>query len=137
MNKENIIPIVEEYLEHRRTKLVEVNSFYVNKIIEIGVEEEVAKNILLKMDDQWSQEEFALLKLKNLKLTLFFGYALGLLALVLTVLSFLGIIFGGQVNIFFYGAIASGLVTGILAQGSTSKIKHELSIRKYVWKSWI
>ena len=137
MDKETIIPIVEEYLVAKKRKEFQANSYYIDKLLKFGFSKEKAKDVFLKMDDEWTQESLAMLKLKNLRLTMAFGYSIGFLAIIVSIFSFFGIILNGQFKIFFYGAIASGLVTGIMSQGNISKIKHELSLRKYKWKNWI
>jgi hypothetical protein len=133
---EEIIPIVESYLEARRFKTKVTNSEYKQKLKLINISENKIDDIILKMDDEWTSEHLLRMKIKRSRANMFGGYIIGVLGIIITVLTFLGILFNGQIFIFFYGAIAAGIVTGILSQSSISSIKHELKMRKYKWKNW-
>jgi len=137
MNPEAIIPIIEDYLEGRRLKKPILDSEYKKRLSEIGIEEERLNDIILKMDDEWTKDDFLRARYKRAITSIYGGYFIGATALTITILSATGILFNGQTFVFFYGAIAAGFVAGIWGQASISSIKQEKENRKFFWKSWV
>ena len=135
--RQNIVPIVEEYLEERRNSQTFSEAQYKQKLLELHIPEDKADDILLRMDDEWTREKLLRHSLKRVQTSLTVSYSIAILGLIMTVLSFFDVYYGGNVYFLFYGAIAVGIIGAIRSRSIISGIRHELQYRKYEWKNWV
>src|SRR5687767_7354312 len=102
----DIVEFVESFLENKRKKQDKTDSEFKKRLIENGVSDDHAHDLVLYMDDEWTNEQFTVSKLNYAKLNMIVGYLLGTTGLALTILSYYGFLGEGVGVIFFYGAIA-------------------------------
>ncbi len=105
-----IIPLIEEYIESRNAKKGVPDKHYLSILESYGLSSEKARDILLKMDDEWTTHTHLKLKLKNAKLLLIWGIVLLLFSILISILSYLGLLFEGNFYVIFYGAMATGVL---------------------------
>ncbi len=133
--KEELVKIVENYLESRKIGETDLEKIYGGRLASIGIPKEHVKNILLNMDDEWTNENYLNLKIKNAKMTIMGGYAITIIGIILTILTFFNLIL--NIQILCFGPIGGGIVMIIIGISQISKIEHEKKMRKYKWKNWI
>ncbi len=134
--KEGIVEIVEEYLENRRFKKNIPTSEFRFKLRKLNQNEEQINDLLLKMDDEWTKEQFMRAKLKTAKTNFILGITVSILAVLLAILGYLGYLAEGRVFIFYYGAIAGGIVLAIKGNHDKFVLTSDLERRKSAWKNW-
>lgn len=132
-----IVALVEEFFESRKSKILKPESYYLKKLTQLGVSNEKAKDIFLKIDDEWTTYSHTLLKLKNAKMIKYSGIGISIFAALITLLSYLGVLFKGDFYIIFYGSFVSGILMIIKGNSIVNEMNSELEKRKFEWKSWL
>ena len=104
----SLLNIAYDYFSDKKSKNFKSDEFYINEIKLLGFDDELAKNIFIKIDDEWTLEEhniFAESKVKKFKV-------IGLLAILLGLfLSIYSIFYIQSISIYFYGAILGGIIS--------------------------
>ena len=135
MKEDNIVNIIEDYFEARKNKSRISDKEIEDKLISIGVNKDKTKDLILRIDDEWTNEEFQLIKLKKAKQGVIVGYIILVLSLIASIASFFNL-FQGRIVVVFYGAIAAGIISIAYASAGKNKIENDRRKRKIVWKNW-
>jgi hypothetical protein len=129
------IKIVEDYLENRKLKTGLTDLNFRNRLEKLGLEKEKISDLILKMDDEWTKEQYAYLELRKSKKGVFFGYSAAIIGLLIIVISYFA--YEGRIVVIMYGAVFSGILSVYWNRAKTFGINKKLELRKIEWKSWI
>lgn len=132
--KESIINIVQDYLEFRKTNILKDDEFLL-RLKNIGLTNEKAIEILLKMDDEWTLEQIVILKIKEAKQKYLIGISITLLLLIFSILSFFGFLFEGKIQLIAFSL--GTLTSGLYGKSKLRSIETIEKNRKLIWQSWL
>tara|TARA_B110000211_G_scaffold230756_1_gene290853 strand:- start:2326 stop:2808 length:483 start_codon:yes stop_codon:yes gene_type:complete len=133
---QEIIPIIEAYLESRKSDSYEPIEFK-RKLSRLGCSNDKVEDLLLKMDDEWTIEVLLELEEKKSIGYLRGSYFITITGLILTLVSTLDLIINENTIYIFYGAIIGGATGVVISKGSLRSIKHQRKTRKVKWTYWI
>lgn len=132
--EKKFIKIVEDYLENRRLKTGITDLNFRNRLEKLGLEKEKIGDLILKMDDEWTKEQYLHLELKKAKMKVKSGYVMFVLGLFIFFISFS---YNQSVKVLPIGVIVSGIVFSSWAKTEISRMENILRLRKIEWKSWV
>lgn len=132
--QESIINIVQDYLELRKTNILKDDGFLL-RLKNIGLTNEKAIEILLKMDDEWTLEQIVILKIKEAKQKYLIGISITLLLLIFSILSFFGFLFEGKIQLIAFSL--GTLTSGLYGKSKLRSIETIEKNRKLIWQSWL
>lgn len=135
MPKETIVDLIEASFEARKNKTRISDKEMFERLLSLGINNDKINDLIIKIDDEWTNEEFQIAQLRNAKQGLIGGYVIFFLGIFITLITYFGL-YNGNGIIFFYGAIASGLVSIFYSQSLKKKIETSRRKRKVIWKSW-
>lgn len=133
---DKIIPIVGSYLLEKRESKQLNETKYIERLREINIPENRIPDFLLNMEDVWVYDEFLSQKIKLSIFHIYLSYSIICFGIILTLLTYLGLLFENKIQIAFYGLVAAGLLSLFKSRTSLSKLKLEREIQKYKWKEW-
>ena len=133
---EAIIPIVESYLEGQRLKKDIEDQAYLDQLLAVDVPQERVNLVLDSMEEARVEDMFLHLELKRAKRTALLGYTLTTVAVVVTLLSVLGVFMKGESWFIFYGAIGAGILAIVKGRSAEASSRHQMKMRHYTWKKF-
>ena len=126
--------IMLEYFIYKMNKNNSRNDeLFINKIMEIGYNNELAKDIFLNMDDEWTKEQLNIENEKKARLIQYGGIFLFSMGIFLSIFTF---IFNKHISILFIGFILGGILSYFKSKTILSDINKKRKLRKLVVKSW-
>ncbi|MFT5550241.1 MAG: hypothetical protein ACI9CO_002174 [Candidatus Azotimanducaceae bacterium] len=128
--------IINSYLLRRRSGESVADSAMEAELLARGVSNEKIKDLLLKLDDEGTADEADQLIINGGKKKTMLGYVVCLLSLVVTGLTFFGLLFNAEVSLFLYGPLAAGILLVINGRRSISKGLHREELRRKKWENW-
>jgi cation transport ATPase len=134
--REKAIDILEDYLEQRKNHHIIPEIKLQQRFRRIGIPEEEMHEVLVELNHEWSKEQTNQINYKKAKTQIIFGLLISLLAMVLSILSALGLVFGSQLFIFTYGGIATGLIAAIAGYSTIRGARSKKKRRELKWSMW-
>jgi hypothetical protein len=131
------VKIVFSYLESRLNKEFVSDASLVEKFNSIEIDEAWHKDLIIKMDDEYTQHQIYRERTKDLKFKRFFALLGCISGLVVLVISFLDLLPGGNMVVVMFGLIGGGAVGAIAAQSALNQISSDKNNRQFIWKSWL
>ena len=133
--EKKFIKIVEDYLENRKLKTGLTDLNFQNRLEKLGLEKEKISDLILKMDDEWTKEQYVRLELGKSKKGVCFGYSAAVIGVLIIVISYF--VYEVRIVVITYGAVFSGIVSVYWNRTKALRINKKLELRKIEWKSWI
>lgn len=133
---DSLLQIVEEYVENCTSKnIIFDKNFYKHRLRKQRFSNELIERIIDDLDHEVSKEKIALQNEVNAKLFLFGGLIVGVVLMIITVLSALGLILNGTISYLMFGAIASAFLASLKGFSELKDRKKRKEMRALFWKN--
>lgn len=133
---DSLLQIVEEYVEDGTSKnRIFDKNFYKLRLRKQRYSNELIERIIDDLDKEVSKEKIALQNEANAKLFLFGGLIVGVILMIITVLSALGLILNGTISYLMFGAIASSFLASLKGYNELKDRKKRKELRSLFWRN--